>query len=172
MTPRHHRMNPHPRFDSAQNPVQHNHNTMPRIKAGDTWQRDTTTLMAVSDGYMKAVGQQGQRQQHVMVVCSCGTSSAFDCAAHRLRSSVQPTKSCGCLQKQAIRAACFKPVTAGDQWHGKYTTLTATADSYMKPGKDGTPTHCVMVQCSCPIKQHLFCKSRFSEAGHLASMFR
>jgi hypothetical protein len=22
------------------------------------------------------------------------------------------------------------------------------------------------------IKQHLFCKSRFSEAGHLASMFR
>jgi hypothetical protein len=23
-----------------------------------------------------------------------------------------------------------------------------------------------------PIKQHLFCKSRFSEVGHLASMFR
>ena len=125
---------------------------MPRIKADDTWQHETTTLTAVSDGYMKAVGHQGQRQQHAMVLCSCGTSIAFECAAHRLRSCVQPTKSCGCLQKQATRAACFKPVAAGEQWHGKYTTLTATTDSYMKPGTDGTPTHCVMVQCSCPDK--------------------
>lgn len=125
---------------------------MLQIKAGDTWQHDTTTLTAVSDGYMKAVGHQGQRQQHVMVMCSCGTSHAFECAAHRLRSSVQPTKSCGCLQKQATRAACFKPVTVGEQWHGKYTTLTAITDSYMKPGKDGQPTHCVVVQCSCPDK--------------------
>lgn len=125
---------------------------MPRIKAGHTWPHKTTTLTAVSDGYMKAVGHQGQRQQHVMVICSCGTSRAFECAVHRLRSSVQPTKSCGCLHKQAVRAACFKPVTAGEQWHGKYTTLTATTDSYMKPEKDGRPTHCVMVQCSCPAK--------------------
>jgi hypothetical protein len=27
-------------------------------------------------------------------------------------------------------------------------------------------------QTSSPIKQHLFCKSRFSEVGHLASMVR
>lgn len=125
---------------------------MPQIKASDTWIHETTTLTAVSDGYMKAVGNQGQRQQHAMVICSCGTSPAFECAAHRLRSSIQPTKSCGCLQKQATRDRCLKPVAAGDKWHGEYTILTATTDGYMKPGSNGTPAHCVMVQCSCPNK--------------------
>jgi hypothetical protein len=125
---------------------------MRQIKANDSWKHETTTLTAVSDGYMKAVGRQGQRQQHVMVICSCGTSSSFECAAHRLRSKVQPTKSCGCLQKQATRAACLKPVTANDKWYGKYTTLTAVSDGYMKPCKDGKATQHVVVECSCPAK--------------------
>jgi len=45
-----------------------------------------------------------------------------------------------------------------------------------KPGWGVTAEHILddmsQIDVAAAIKQHLFCKSRFSEVGHLASMFR
>lgn len=122
-----------------------------QIKKGDTWVHEETTLTAVSDGYMKAVGQQGQSHQFAMVKCSCG-SKPFECAAHRLRSKKTPTKSCKCLQKKATSEASSKQYYKGHKWKGKYTTLTAMCDGYMKPGEDGKRWRYIIVQCSCADK--------------------
>ena len=78
-----------------------------QIKKSDCWEHEETTLTAVSDGYIRPVGRQGQSQQFAMVQCSCG-SKPFECAAHRLRSKITPTKSCGCLQKKATSEASSK----------------------------------------------------------------
>ena len=122
---------------------------MNQIRKGDVFEHETTSLTAISDAYMKPVGHQGQKQQHVMVSCSCGDSEPFECAAHRLRSKKQPTKSCGCIRIPAVKKKCFKQVKAGQTWKGKYTKLTAVCDGYMEIGADGKRWQHVKVQCSC-----------------------
>jgi hypothetical protein len=71
--------------------------------------------------------------------------------------------------------------------HGQEIICTNCKVPYSGPA-DGSHTHTVCPVCNnrqpygwtqpqnckplAAIKQHLFCKSRFSEVGHLASMFR
>lgn len=121
------------------------------IKTGDKWIHEETTLTAVGNGYMQPVGHQGQSHQFAMVQCSCG-SKPFPCAAHRLRSKKLPTKSCGCLQKKATSLASSKQCYKGHKWIGKYTTLTAICDGYIRIGEDGKRWRYIVVRCSCPDK--------------------
>jgi hypothetical protein len=64
----------------------------------------------------------------------------------------------GLKLKQIINSGAIKPTTAKIEPHEKPVAWFSTSGQW-------EPT-------ASKIKQHLFCKSRSSEVGHLASMFR